>query len=421
MQARLFPALALAALVACDDGRDGGQLSEPAALTYHHDVKPIIDARCTSCHVTGGIGPFPLTSYEEVYALRDRIGDAVSDGRMPPWPPARDCAEYLGDRSLSDEQIATVLRWIATGAVRGDPADEGPPPEAPAQGMLSRVDLSLSVPVAYTPQVRPDDHRCFVLPWPKTEDTYVSGFRAVPGAHDIVHHLSAFAVSPELAAELEAKDANDEGPGYACPHGPDIQVNHLGTWAPGSAGADFPDRSGILIAPGSRILLDVHYNTTSAEPRPDRSTIELRLDTEVAHPASTWMWFDLAWMLEGTMKIPARQTDVVHRFAADPTESQSHGQRPIRIYSVALHMHTLGSEALLRIDRADGSSECLLHIPRWDFRWQGSYDLVEPKIVNPGDKLHLACHWNNPTDRDVSWGDDTSDEMCFGTFYFTRE
>ena len=36
------------------------------ALTYYADTKPIIDAKCTPCHVEGGIGPMPLTSYKEI-------------------------------------------------------------------------------------------------------------------------------------------------------------------------------------------------------------------------------------------------------------------------------------------------------------------------------------------------------------------
>ena len=40
---------------------DGG-----AALDYWHDAKPILDAQCASCHVAGGIGPFPIVSHADV-------------------------------------------------------------------------------------------------------------------------------------------------------------------------------------------------------------------------------------------------------------------------------------------------------------------------------------------------------------------
>ena len=53
----------------------------PAGLTYWHDIKPILDARCTGCHVEGGHAPFALTSYCLLYTSpspRD-----LSTSRMP--------------------------------------------------------------------------------------------------------------------------------------------------------------------------------------------------------------------------------------------------------------------------------------------------------------------------------------------------
>ena len=32
--------------------------------TYHRDVAPIFNQKCTGCHQEGGIGPFLLTEYE---------------------------------------------------------------------------------------------------------------------------------------------------------------------------------------------------------------------------------------------------------------------------------------------------------------------------------------------------------------------
>jgi hypothetical protein len=40
-------------------GPDAGSDADPAP-TYFEQVKPLIDARCTHCHTTGGLAPFPL-------------------------------------------------------------------------------------------------------------------------------------------------------------------------------------------------------------------------------------------------------------------------------------------------------------------------------------------------------------------------
>ena len=40
--------------------------TDPPAPTYARDVAPIIQARCLACHRDGGVGPFPLASYEDL-------------------------------------------------------------------------------------------------------------------------------------------------------------------------------------------------------------------------------------------------------------------------------------------------------------------------------------------------------------------
>ena len=54
-----------------------------ASYTWHKDVRPIIEANCESCHFDGGIGPFPLTTYQEVSDLGALVKAATSTGSMP--------------------------------------------------------------------------------------------------------------------------------------------------------------------------------------------------------------------------------------------------------------------------------------------------------------------------------------------------
>ena len=90
------------------------------------------------------------------------------------------------------------------------------------------------------------------------------------------------------------------------------------------------------------------------------------------------------------------------------------------------HMHTLGDRFTLDLIRKNGERERLLDIPRWDFNWQGAYDLIDPVKVELGDRVEMACVWDNSADnqpmvrgvkqtpRDVTWGEGTLDEMCLG-------
>lgn len=429
---RAWLGVALAVATAACGGEDeaggaaGGGVQ--AEVSYYRDVKPIFDARCAGCHSGGGIAPFSLESHEAAAAWAPHIKRAVVDRSMPPWPADSGCAEYVGDRSLSEPQIQTIAAWVDGGAAAGDPADEGPPLEPPKTDALPRVDLTLQMPVEYTPQAAPDDYRCFMIDWPEESARYVTGFQVRPGEERIVHHVIAFIAAPEQIEEIEALDAADPGPGYTCFGGPGLRPRWLGGWVPGAGSLNFPAGTGTRIEPGSRLILQVHYNTLSAGKLPDRSEIDLTLESSVEREGSTQPWTNPAWVVGDSMLIPAFEADVAHRWGTDPTRPLSDGA-PIELHIAGLHMHTLGRRARLEIERADGSSECVLDIPRWDFHWQGSYTLAAPKVLNPGDTLSIECHWDNTPENqpfidgqprvptDVVWGEGTNDEMCLGTFY----
>lgn len=426
--------VALVAAVAGCSGGDGGSEAAgssnnppPNGPTYYRDVKAILDAKCTGCHVEGGIAPFPLTTYADAKANKDGITGAISQGVMPPWPPAQGCTDYLDDRSLTADQSAAITSWVKAGALEGDPKDA--PAEQKASGGLSRVDLTLSMPTPYTPTKSPDDYRCFMVDWPAQTTTYVTGFGVEAGTPAIVHHVIAYLIQPADVASYQALDDAEPGPGYTCFGGPGggTNVSWIGGWAPGALGSDFPAGTGIEIAPGSKVVLQVHYNTSTSAPVPDVSKVVLKTDATVAKKAIVMPWTNPQWVIAKTMTIAAHATDATYNWGIDPSPylgTVSKGvltsNQPYTIYSAGLHMHTRGTRAITKIQRQGGTDECMLDIEHWNFHWQGSYGFTQPKQVNPGDKLYLECHWNNPDAVDVNWGEGTGDEMCLGTYFVTQ-
>jgi hypothetical protein len=371
-----------------------------------------------------------LKTYAQVFALRDSVRASVELRTMPPWPPDADCTDYQQERALSVEQILLISRWVEQGALEGDPSEA---PEAPVpSGGLSRVDARLEMALEYTPQQRPDDYRCFVMDWPYTDVRYVTGIRGEPGNAAIVHHLIAFVARPDQVATAQALDEAEPGPGYTCFGGSglgDGRGGWLGTWVPGSRGIDFPEGTGLRVEPGSKVVLQVHYNQSGARTGSDRSAFAIKTDSTVEKQAFLQPWTNPSWVTAGTMRIPAGQRDVMHSWKLDPTQYLSNltggvyqNNKPITVHSVAMHQHTLGTSNKLEIVRRSGAKECLLDIPRWDFHWQGQYPLAEPKVINPGDSLALECHWDNSalSAVDVNWGEGTGDEMCLGVFYMTQ-
>ena len=419
--------LSAVVLSACGSG------SGSAVPTWHRDVRSIVIENCAGCHTAGTIAPFVFESYRDVYVRRDLVRQQVESRRMPPWPPGPGCAEYAGDGSLLEKDRATLLSWLDRGAPEGDPGDARPA-SPPAPAGLSRVDRRLSLAAPYSPVQAPDEYRCFLLDWPETQRRYVTGFVARPGNPAIVHHALVFIATPDRVAQFQALDDADPAPGYKCFGGPGGVTAVLGAWAPGSRGGDFPVGTGVPVDPGSKLILQIHYNLASGFRQFDQTSIELELEAKVTREAFLLPWADPSWVNAHGMPIPAGDPDARHAFAFAPAPflgiitSNAIPPGPFTIYAAASHQHLRGTRNRLEIQRANGAKECLLDIPRWDFHWQGAYTLKVPTRVQAGDSLSIECHWDNSAKnqpggvapRELNWGEGTDDEMCLGFLYITQ-
>lgn len=425
---------------AAGDG-DGDGHAQPSTYTYWRDAKAVLDAKCIGCHVDGDIAPFALGSYAEVAAVATILPSAIESGVMPPWPPGEGCNEYRHDRSLTDAEQELLLTWLAEGAPEGDPADE------PASGdgdpaPVFTPNVTLTMPEAFTPTQEPDEYRCFVIPW-AGEAPYVTGYRVVPGQRSIVHHVIAFAVDPAQVDQVEQLDAADEGAGYSCFGDSGVpEARWIGSWAPGGDAFVFPEGTGVRVDPGSRVVIQVHYNTSVSAPIADASSIELSLADQVERPLVNQPATNPGWVLGfEPMTIPAGEAEVTHMTELDLHASPWSGflaetgvsaGEDLLLHTAALHMHQLGVRAKLTLIRAESDQECMLEIPEWDFGWQGGYRFIEPIHIHPGDKLGLQCWWDNSAANqpiiggqlldpiDVAWGEGTRDEMCLAVLSLTR-
>lgn len=414
----------------------------PTQLTYHQNIKPIIDGRCVSCHQTDGIAPFALTHYAEVSAMAGAVKRAVVDRVMPPYLAGPDCNEYVDNQRLTDDEIARIVTWTETGLAEGTPAPEPRSLETAKPKGLARVDLKMEMPEAYSPRQSPDDYRCFVLDWKEEKKTFVVGMNVVPGNSKIVHHAIAFLIPPEGAEEYLKLDAAEPGPGYTCfgGAGGKARPGWLGAWAPGGGAAMYPPDTGIPVRPGSKVVLQVHYNTLASDgPVSDVTAIELALAPSVERNAALIPWANPNWLKPGGMVIPPYEANVTHTFSFAPSQALgwlSGGVLPsasrVRIWSAALHQHLLGKSGRIEIEKANGEKQCLLDVPRWDFHWQRGYGFSKEQVLEAADKLRITCTWDNSAEhqpfidgqrgmpRQVEWGEGTTDEMCLGVLFVSE-
>ena len=70
-------------------------------------------------------------------------------------------------------------------------------------------------------------------------------------------------------------------------------------------------------------------------------------------------------------------------------------EQPATIYALAPHMHLRGSWMRFELLMPDGKRETLLNVPRYDFNWQTSYQLAEPRHVPKGAWMLVTGGFDN--------------------------
>ncbi len=402
-------------LAACDAGPSDSETS------YQAVVRAEIETNCLSCHVAGGIAPFALDDVDTVQSLAPAIVAAVEDGTMPPYGYDDTCRDTLDSLALSDATKAVFTDWRAAGYPIDDEADYvapevEPPPEVrdadlvliPEEGYLPTGDLN-------------DDYRCLVLPQEFPEDTFVIAQDIKPDRVDLVHHVIIFEVTPDALEELDTLEANEDGPGYTCFGDSGLDSGLVvGGWAPGPSQVSLGGDSALRIRAGSKLVMQVHYNTVEAVldsgGAPDRSELHLWTLPAGEEPDKLTTLFPVA---HGGLYIEAGDAESVQtRTQRIPVDSTVVGTSP--------HMHLLGREMHTRILRTDGSSDCVTRVNDWDFNWQRSYFYKEElqPTLDLHDSVEITCVYDNSAanqpvvdgeqidPRNVTWGDGTFDEMC---------
>ncbi len=225
MKTTLLPVFVAACLFSCskppdDNGQGGGGGDEcpPSSptTTYYRDVLPITQRSCNGCHVEGGIAPFPLDSYEAAKAKAPLMVNATEERRMPPWKASKDCGgEFVGDRSLTQEQIDTIANWYVECMPEGNPAD-APEPIDHTADQLPRADFEFTMTEAYTPTLR-DDYRCFTVDPALSSAKNVIGYDILPGSKKVVHHVIMYIVTRSQARRRKRVTRRPGGHASAAP------------------------------------------------------------------------------------------------------------------------------------------------------------------------------------------------------------
>ena len=366
-------------------------------VTYSNQVARIFQNHCVECHRDGEIGPFPMTNYEEVAGWGEMIEEVINQRRMPPWYANPEHGEFKNARRLSDEEKQLVATWVANGQPEGDPADL-PEPRAFASGwqipepdaVVYMADEPYQVPAEGVV-----DYIHYTVDPGFTEDKWVKAVEARPGNRGVVHHIIVSIVRP---SESEAGAFRRSG--------------GLCGYAPGMQAREYPEGVAIHIPAGSRFRFQMHY-TPNGVACEDRSSVGMVFcdGDEINQVAQGGVCGTVGF------KIPAGAEDHV-------VKAKLKLRRDTLLTGMMPHTHVRGTAFRYEIDYPDGTHEILLDVPNFDFNWQLWYNFNEPKLLPKGSVMRTTAHYDNSENNvynpdpttDVTYGDQTWEEMMFGWF-----
>ena len=155
-----------------------------SAYTFHHDVEPILQARCAACHRDGGIA-FPIATYTQARAVAWQIQQSLISERMPVWYADPQAAPFKGSRAIAANELNVLMTWAAGSTPEGVP---GPAPaQHAAASPLGAPRAILEMPESFTlaaDQQKAD--REIVWPAGNLEGTWLQAAELLPGSPSIV-------------------------------------------------------------------------------------------------------------------------------------------------------------------------------------------------------------------------------------------
>lgn len=344
--------------------------------TYHQDVRPLLADRCGGCHLDGGIAPFSFETYEGTGPLAAVIAASVRARRMPPWG-AHDTDEcqvqrgFKHDLRLTEDEIALIEAWSSSGAAEGEPVAD-PAPFGGELSTLPRVDAELVPDQGFATSGSSDQFRCFVLDPGFRQQAYLQGLAFVPGNEKVVHHAIVYA---DPSGEGSAALANAEGQ-YDCFGGPGFDDSFLvSAWAPGGVPLVFPDKAAMPLSAGSKLILQIHYHPLGDTPEQDLTKVQIMYTDEAPEylAGASFIGNFGGSLGDGQGLLPGPGDDGAPPRFAIPAGASEHTEQmaltvPYRvdtgrfpgayIHSVASHMHYVGTDMIIELERGVGSPPC---------------------------------------------------------------
>lgn len=382
------------------------------APTWSSDVAEIVYRSCTPCHRPGQPAPFSFLSYDDFFKRRSFAVEVIESGYMPPWQPTH--GEFVGDRRMSVRDVATIKRWVESGAIRGDETREPKAPVFAVGWQLGEPDIVVRMPdVLNVPAASQDIVRNFVVPVDLERMRYVAAIEIRPGSRAVHHAVLAV----DRTRRSRQRDARDNRPGFAGMTLGDASPpdGHFIGWTPGKSVRRNPDGMAWRLFPGDDLVLQVHAVPTGKQER-----VQPEIGIWFTETPTNSI-YDLVMLFSEEIDIAPGTSDFVLR---------DHLVLPVAttLHSIYPHAHYVCRSMRGTATLPDGTERVLFAIDNWDFDWQDDYRFAQPILLPAGTALAIEYVYDNseqnsnnpvrPVQR-VQFGQDSADEMGTCTFSMT--
>lgn len=374
---------------------------------YATEVAPILEEKCVSCHIEGGIAPFAMDSHMMVQGWSPMMKEVMMTKRMPPAQVDPSINHFTNARYMDANELQTLVHWIDAGAPRGnsevDPLARVAPPQTVWE--LGEPDYIVEVPAFTVPATGVLDYENVTINLPFEEDVWVKSVQHVPGDRRVLHHLLSYIVP----ADYDERIIEGENDRYR---------EFLEGYAPGKdEAATYPENSGMFIPKGSAVQMSLHY-TTFGQETVDKTLLGLYFADE--RPQFQYSTYSLSHGGRNIV-IPPRTSE--HKMSASyvfEDEIKLHGLRP--------HMHYRGKHMRFSVIYPDGTKDDIINVPDYNFAWQPTYRLSEPMLLPAGSRVMIEGAFDNSQynlgnpdpDAEVRGGAQSWDEMFIGYFSYHK-
>ena len=395
----------------------GNAAAQPGS-SFYKDVLPIFEQHCQVCHRPGEIAPFSLVTYQDAKSWALPILNAVKERKMPPWFADPCCGHFANDPSLTPQQLTTIAEWVKAGAPAGNIKDASPPARWTAGWNIAPPDLVLRMPSPVKfPATGDIEYTYEIVPTNFTQGKWVQMSELRPSARNHVHHAVVY-IRPPGSSWLRGAPVGVPFTASTL-HDPHLMHEAHATtsdlllvYAPGSSPENWAEGMAKFIPAHSDLIFQMHY-TTNGHAAADHTSLGLVFAKQ--KPKQRVLTLQLA-NDHDTIPIPPN-TDSYRVEVAGTLPNDA------LLLSFFPHMHLRGKKFEYNLVHSDGSRETLLGV-NYDFFWQLSYRLSEPRRLSAGTKLEAVAWYDNSKNNlhnpdpnsPVQWGDQTYNEMMVGFF-----